>query len=817
MPAATSRSKERGAKLTARTAVRRSGLVAAAAFGALALGLALELPTAPPVASVSPASRDLSLESSVDGTAATAIAGWSPSVSDDGRIVAYVGPTADERERTVYLRDRQLNVLLELTAPQGVVRPGDSDHPVVSADGCTVTVITEMAYDLFRDDDRFDRWDVYRTTLPHCGGTWGDWELVSAGPRGAIDGVDPTQRPSVSASGQVVAFVVPDDRAAPTYGRITVVDLTVPLGELGRSVTVPGLPSRTPTGPFRYIGHGQPSLSGDGAVLALTTDAVPGTDGAAVWSTGDEPGGPARTQVAIWRRAEPTAVPRLVSATASGQGRADQPALSADGWWLAFRSSAPDLVDDVVLPPCSDSGCAVDQVYVSNLADGFERLTDVHTVVSARRTGGGEVEAGRSGSSQPSITRDGQAIVFITRAPELVQGKGALSDRIADGELVLADVSSGALSRLVVQSDGASPAARASSSPHLGTTGRVVVFDTAAAHQLVEGGEGVIGRQVALVSMNPRMSMPALDMGTVPVNWPSPEWYVTLTNEGPGAFVPAEISVADPAVTITGGTCVPLVPLPPGASCTVTLVFTPIAEGPARSTLTIAEAGFGALTVSTIIDGAGGEPTLSARPAGIDAGAITVGERSEPVSVELTNIGFATASVANVEVFGEHPEDFEVSVDRCRGRSFGPTTSCTVEVVATPRGAGSRSALLTFVTPTGQRTSVVLSARGRYAPSVVASPTAGVGQPITLGGLGFPVSSPVLVTVGDGARSVTVSTGEWGELDLRLVLPRTLRPGDHGIVITDVNGSFDPVILPLRITAPARGASALSPALRGTP
>lgn len=798
-------------KVTALSRARRGGLLAAV------IAVALVGPVALPVSSQTPAVRDLTLESSVDGTAATAITGWAPSVSDDGRVVAYVGPASDGRERTVYLRDRQSNVLVELTPARPGLREGNSDWPVVSSDGCTVTVLTEMAYDLFRDDDRFDRWDVYRTTLPHCGGTWGDWELVSSLPRGAIDGVDPSQRPAVSASGSVVAFVVPDDRSAPTFGRIMVVDLTVPLGDMGRLVTVPGLPARTPTGPFEYVGHAEPSLSADGNVLALTTDARVGADGEVVWSTGEEPGGRARSDVAVWTRLLPEDLPRVVSASPSGNGRADQPALAADGRSVAFRSTAPDLVSAVALPPATDQGSGLSQVYVARLADGLERLIDEISIVSARRDGDGELVAGSGESGQPAITGDGRSVVFVTRANQLVAGRGSLSDRIDDGELVLADLDSGSLRRLVVRSDGASPAARASSSPQIGPSGRVVVFDTGAAAQLVDGGDAIVGRQVALVTMTPSLSLPALDMGTVPVNWPSPEWYVTLTNEGPGAFVPAEITVPDPAVSITGGTCVPLVPVPAGGSCTVTVVFTPIAEGPARSTLTIAEAGFGAISVSTIIDGAGGEPTLSARPAGVDVGPLRVGQPSEPVRIDLTNIGFATASVANVELFGEHPEDFEVSIDRCRGRSFGPTVSCSVDVVATPRAAGSRSALLTFVTPTGQRTSVVLSARGRYEPSVLASTSAGAGQAVTIGGVGFPTSTPVLVSVGDGARSVTAMTGEWGELDLRLVLPRTMRPGDHGIVITDAQDRFDPLLLPLKVTAPARGATALSPALRGSP
>ena len=96
-----------------------------------------------------------------------------PSVSADGRLVAYAGapssPT-DQRTSTVWLKDRADGSVIELTTQPTDIRVGNSVWPVVSADGCSVTVVTEFAYDLFRDDDAGTRWDVYRQVLPLCGG-----------------------------------------------------------------------------------------------------------------------------------------------------------------------------------------------------------------------------------------------------------------------------------------------------------------------------------------------------------------------------------------------------------------------------------------------------------------------------------------------------------------------------------------------------------------------------------------------------------------------------------------------------------------------
>ena len=60
------------------------------------------------------------------------------------------------------------------------VRSGDTIMPVISSDGCVVVVQTQLALDLFRDDDNDERWDVYRLVVPECGGQADTWELVSA-------------------------------------------------------------------------------------------------------------------------------------------------------------------------------------------------------------------------------------------------------------------------------------------------------------------------------------------------------------------------------------------------------------------------------------------------------------------------------------------------------------------------------------------------------------------------------------------------------------------------------------------------------------
>ena len=83
---------------------------------------------------------------------------------------------------------------------------------MLSGDGCSIVVVTELALDVFRDDDTGLRWDVYRQRLEHCGGTPGDWELVSSRADGssiARDDVDITDPPAVARAGNTIAYTHP--------------------------------------------------------------------------------------------------------------------------------------------------------------------------------------------------------------------------------------------------------------------------------------------------------------------------------------------------------------------------------------------------------------------------------------------------------------------------------------------------------------------------------------------------------------------------------------------------------------------------------
>jgi len=227
------------------------------------------------------AGRQLSASPQAPVIAVEAAAAEHPSVSADGKWVVYAGSPAtadDPRTSTVWLKDREAGGVTELSPIVDGVRVGNTVMPTISGDGCAVAVVTEMAYDLFRDDDQGARWDVYRLVLPQCGGEPGDWELVSAS-RGAGfdaaagDDASPLYPPAVSGAGSVVAYTRQFSVADPELLGITVVDLSIPIGEPGRFVSVTGTPSSLPSTTFRYRGLRQPVISDDGLLVAFVSDA----------------------------------------------------------------------------------------------------------------------------------------------------------------------------------------------------------------------------------------------------------------------------------------------------------------------------------------------------------------------------------------------------------------------------------------------------------------------------------------------------------------------------------------------------------------
>jgi hypothetical protein len=724
-------------------------------------------------------------------------------VSGDGRFVVFEAAPGegDSRTSTVYLTDREAATTVEVTTVPEGLREGSSIHPVLSGDGCSIVVVTELALDVFRDDDTGLRWDVYRQRLEHCGGTPGDWELVSSRNDGsalARDDVDVADPPAVSRAGNVIAYTHPATELIDGEGitAVSLVDLGEPIGSPERSKLVSGMPIVSPDTQFVHGGIDQPAISGDGRFVAYRSDAA-STEAVPGWGYGAQEGGPATPQVFVWDRlqSDPFEAVELVSTRVDGlptMTGASAPRLSRDGRVVAFTSSDLGLVP-AVFPPCGTE-CPT-QVYHLDRDTDLNGLYDEPdrtrmTLVSSE-PGSSPVVAGTAPSSQPSLSADGQLVAFITKATNLQLIEAGGGGSATDGDLLVADVARNTLRRVTTVDGDVQPAVGAHSGPQLSDTGRTIVFDTLAAAQLVPGSPP--GRQIVTSESPPTLSLAEGDLGTTLVGFTSDEWYVAVNNDGPTTFTPATVSVSDGRFRINQeqSTCALGAPVPPGGDCTVRLTFTPTGPGPVTARLTIAETGFQAVSVSTTVRGAGGDPTLRTDPAGQALGSVVVGQSGPEFLFDVENVSLLPTSVASVRVVGPNPNDFVISSNSCQRRSLNPRSTCSIGVRFTPTASGPRSAVIEVATATGQYTVMVPDGLGRYEPTLqVDRAEVDAGREFVIGGNGFPPSTPVAILFGDdpSSRVDVVSTADgWF---LAMIPTRLGEPGgDRTVVAKAADGT----------------------------
>jgi Tol biopolymer transport system component len=748
-------------------------------------------------------------------------AGSNPSVSSDGRFVVYAGPPAaegDERASTVWLRDRSNGGEIELTQPLPGARSGSSTFPVISGDGCYAAVLTEMPLDLFRDDDTDGRWDVYRLKLPNCGGTPGSWELISTNAyRGddsaAADDVDPRFPPAISGAGSVIAYSHQFDASQPDLLGIIVVDLTVPIGQPGHARPVSGTPTSAPNSTFKYAGLREPSVSDDGQFVAFTSDAN-SSKAVPDWSSGQTPGDFASSQVYVWDRLNPdpnSAVKRAsLGPDSTANGHASSPAISADGTFVAFASTAVNLVIGASWPPCINS--CPPQIYRYNRLDGTIVL--VSRVPAELST---QIVGSDLGATQPAISSDGSQVAFVTRSTNLLTTRPAVGGAATDGDIMISDVDVATIYRASVQPDGVTPAPAANAHPKLSATGRVVVFDTLAGDAFSPLTPPAVDslRQVVGITQQPQLSIADIDVGTGMVGLAGSEWFVRLYNAGPGSFVPSKVSSTNRDFGITFGDCVEGYAIPPGGSCGVAIILTPGHEGRMNGLIKISESGFGALNVESKITGAGGLPALSADQNSYHHfETLTVGDTSDVNSFTISNVSLVPAFVTTIAIQGANPKDFKIVRTKCRNVDLEISAGCTVDVAFTPKEAGHRSATIVVGTDTGQYTSVLVDGDAHYTPTIEAAATDVLaGTEIGVGGSGFAPNATITLLWADGAgQRTTVVTDANGDFLISMPVAGNERPGDRLLVAQTPGTATEPASVVLRvISRPVDDLDASSP------
>ncbi len=280
-----------------------------------------------------------------------------------------------------------------------------------------------------------------------------------AGAAAVLFGVRPKASP-----GEIRAFLLGATDPVPAWygksrtgGRLNLARAV----ELSRANVVPVEPSPVPRPPGRVtsVSHGsngrwgngrsfQPSISADGrwvAFVSAATNLVAGDN---------------EDYLDVFLRDRETDTVERVSQTRSGAGGlgdSESPSVSADGRFVAFVSSAPNLVP-------GDGNQARD-VFL------WDRTSRQVEMISVRLDGR---SAGNGVSEVPMVNRDGNLVVFASDASDLVAKDG---NQVRD--VFIRDRSKRVTERLSVASDGAE-ALDWSDAPTFSGDGAIVAFHSAA-------------------------------------------------------------------------------------------------------------------------------------------------------------------------------------------------------------------------------------------------------------------------------------------------------------------------------------------------
>jgi Tol biopolymer transport system component len=314
-----------------------------------------------------------------------------PALSGNARYVAYVAHTDSSRPGVTdgtYVLDTVTNQKeLVSVASDGTPADSDTDNPAISADGRYV-VFESDATNLVPNDTN-DSTDVFlRDRTAHT------TIRVSVDSNGA-EADDASYEPSITADGRKVEFTSDSDYLDPEDSNgssdIFVRDLST-----GKTV----LASRT-AGVFTDFGAWDGVISADGNSVAFVTDTALSTNDI---NDSDD------VYVRSLTQNKTTWVSKPRFAVPDGGG-GDSPAISSDGRYVAFVSTAPDF----------------DTLSTSALANVYRRDLVASTTIRVSTTpAGGALSAG---SFQPSMNSTGSRVAFVSAGnPSGTDANGSVLD-----------------------------------------------------------------------------------------------------------------------------------------------------------------------------------------------------------------------------------------------------------------------------------------------------------------------------------------------------------------------------------------------------
>jgi hypothetical protein len=259
-------------------------------------------------------------------------------------------------------------------------------------------------------------------------------------------------------------------------------------------------------------------------------------------------------------------------------------------------------------------------------------------------------------------------------------------------------------------------------------TGAVTIVDSDPSSPQTVSLTGT-GTGAPVISLSPSM----LSFGSQLVKSPSVPQTVTLTNtgesvltfSGSNGIAVTGTDSGDYTQTNTCGTSVAV-----GASCIITVTFTPQTTGVRTASVTFTDNATDS-PQNLNLTGIGAYPLATLDPPALEFGGVEQGYSSGALTSIVTNDGAVTLKITKVAVTGTDPKEY-TETNNCVG-SFAPGATCTISVIFSPTATGSQSATVTITddTSTGSNT-LTLTGSGALPTATLTPKTDSFGS-VTVG------------------------------------------------------------------------------------
>jgi hypothetical protein len=281
------------------------------------------------------------------------------------------------------------------------------------------------------------------------------------------------------------------------------------------------------------------------------------------------------------------------------------------------------------------------------------------------------------------------------------------------------------------------------------------------------------------------LSPATLSFGSVTSGVTSSAQMLTLSNTGNAALTISGITIggANPTDFAETNTCG--ASLAAGATCTISVTFTPGSVTSFSATVSIVDNATGSPQTATL-SGSGTAPAVpvaTLSPSTLSFGNVVTGVTSSAQTVTLSNTGNAALTISGITIGGTNATDF-AETTTC-GESLAAGASCTIAVTFTPGSVASFTATISVAdSAAGSPQITSLSGAGIAAPDFTVS-AAPAAETVSHGGL-----ATYQVTVGsvngDFSNAVALSATGLPTGATATFAPSSVTPGgeSEGSVLT---------------------------------